>query len=121
MAYIAGKSTTLSFNSHTVYGSESSTEQEIGEVDCTNFVSAGAYECIGDITKTTWSFTEVVNTSSLPTFVPGQTGTYSKAVSGGHTVSNSTALLLRRSLRTAPRGAYTIQCSGVCSGTVSNS
>lgn len=120
MAYTPGKNTTLTFGATTLKGTSSTCDREIGEVDYTNFTSAGNFEGGTDIKKTVFSAEIVVDGSAVDTLEPGDTGTYTKAVSGGRTITGS-AYILRVGHRSAPRGAYTKSISGSLTGAVTES
>jgi hypothetical protein len=118
--YVPGKNTTLTFGGTTLKGTSSNVDREVGEVDYTNFTSNGEFEGGTDIKKTTFSAEIVVNDASVDTLEPGATGTYTKAVTGGRTVTGA-AYILRVGMRSAPRGAFTKSVSGSCTGAVTES
>ena len=120
MAKVAGKSGTFTFNGITCHATDVSFPRELGEVDVTSLTSSGAYECIGDITKTGFSATLLVESGSAPNVAPGQSGTTTLAVTGGRTITG-TAFVFNAEHRVAPRGAYTIAIRGTFTGTVTES
>lgn len=120
MAYTPGKNGTFTFNSITMKATDVTISREIGEIDFTNLTSSGANENSGDITKTTFSCTVVVDSAAVPNLAPDQSGTTTLAVTGGRTITG-TARIYNAEHRVGPRGAYTIAVRGAFTGTVTES
>lgn len=120
MAYTPGKNGTFTFNSITMKAQDVSFARELGEVDMTNLTSSGNNENVGDIARTTFSCTVVVESASVPNLAPDQSGTTTLAVTGGRTITG-TARIYNAEHRVAPRGAYTIAVRGAFTGAVTES
>jgi hypothetical protein len=117
---VPAKNLTFTVGNTTVKATDAGVDRELGEVDVTNTTSNGNYEFITDISKTTFNFTAVVDSNSIPTFSPGTAGTIAFTMANGRTVTG-TGTILRAGHKGGPRGAYTINCSGSYTGAVTES